>query len=159
MDFEEFLNQHFSAIFRDPLRSILDFPPNDVQIKIIKRSLRTLDYVRPKDDVAVLPNYVRHCLDCFTRNWKVVEFSHRLSARIERAMMSVSVYQQEFEVDQDFSSLDDTLVYQVRGAFLFEVFKLKQKNCFFRVKVVHPAVASRLQVFRRCQHSFPAPTH
>lgn len=71
-----------------------------------------MDYVRPKEEVALLPNYVRHCLECFTRIWKVVEFSHRISVRIERNLMSVSVYQQEFEVDQDFSSLDDTLVYQ-----------------------------------------------
>lgn len=34
LDFEEFLQQHQNAIYRDPLRSILDFPLTDIQVRV-----------------------------------------------------------------------------------------------------------------------------
>ncbi|CAM6031703.1 unnamed protein product, partial [Sphagnum compactum] len=118
LDFEEFLQQHQTAIYRDPLRSILDFPLSDITLNLIERKLRTVNYVMPKEDIVALPHYVQHCIGAFTRPFKVVEFSQRhhssSTASRNRLERTVSVYHQEFEIDQDYdlSSLDETLVYQ-----------------------------------------------
>lgn len=117
IDYEDFIAQHMNLIARDPLRSILDFPANDVEVLEVNRKIRTIDYVRPKDEC--LPIYVQKCVDCYTRPWKYVEFSQRhysSSSFIRESLrdkenLSPSLYQQEFEVDRDFlSGFDDTLI-------------------------------------------------
>lgn len=47
IDYEDFLQQHSSVINRDPLRNILDFPSGDVQVKTIKRKIRTIEPIVP----------------------------------------------------------------------------------------------------------------
>lgn len=51
LDYEEFLAQHQSAIERDPLKGILDFPPNDIELKVIKRKLRTEEAIVPAESM------------------------------------------------------------------------------------------------------------
>lgn len=51
VDYEEFLLQHQTTIGRDPLRIILDFPRGDVQIKVIKRKIRTEEPVVPHESL------------------------------------------------------------------------------------------------------------
>jgi dedicator of cytokinesis protein 6/7/8 len=79
LDYEEFLIQHTNVLCRDVLRSILDFQVNvnDVQVKILPRKIRTLEHIVPKEDLNTLPLYVQHCVDCFTRPWKTVQFNQR----------------------------------------------------------------------------------
>lgn len=67
-----------------------------------------------------LPIHVKECVDCYTRPCKVVEFSQRMYSsscfsrdRFERGVMSPSIYQQEFEIDRDYYSFEDTLIYKV----------------------------------------------
>lgn len=38
-------------ISRDPLRNILDFPPNDVQMRTIERKIRTVEPIVPKENM------------------------------------------------------------------------------------------------------------
>lgn len=124
IDYEEFLQQHSNLINRDPLRDILDFPPNDLIIRQVQKKIRTLDHVMPKEELGTLPLYVQECVHCFTRPWKVVEFSHRKHSssccfrdRSYKALMS-PLDQQEYEIDSDCSSFDDsTLIYRVRRLF------------------------------------------
>ncbi|XP_059617297.1 dedicator of cytokinesis protein 7 [Phlebotomus argentipes] len=118
IDYEDFLMQHHSLLCRDPLRGILDFPPQDLKIKIIERKLRTLEHVVPKEPIETLPLYVQQCVDSFTRPWKVVEFAHRhfsssccVRERLDKGALS-PMSQQEFEIDKDFVSFDDTLTYR-----------------------------------------------
>lgn len=47
VDYEDFLNQHLLIIERDPLRSILDFPPDDVELRVVKRKIRTESPIIP----------------------------------------------------------------------------------------------------------------
>ena len=47
LDYEEFLLQHHIGLDRDPLKAILDFPPGDVELRIIKRKIRTEEPVVP----------------------------------------------------------------------------------------------------------------
>lgn len=67
-----------------------------------------------------LPIYVRECVDCYTRPWKIVEFAQRnyssscfARERFERGVISPSIYQQEFEIDRDFFTFEDNLIYKV----------------------------------------------
>lgn len=51
LDYEEFLSQHMNIINRDPLKHILDFPQEDVNVKTIPRKIRTIDHILPKEHV------------------------------------------------------------------------------------------------------------
>jgi hypothetical protein len=51
LDYEEFLIQHQTVLERDPLKSILDFPPNDVELRVIKRKIRTEEPVVPSESM------------------------------------------------------------------------------------------------------------
>nr|XP_014087312.1 dedicator of cytokinesis protein 7 isoform X2 [Bactrocera oleae] len=116
LDYEEFLTQHMNILNRDPLKHILDFPPTDVAVKIIPRKIRTIEHVVPKENIAELPLYVQECVNCYTRPWKVVEYAQRHYSssccsreRIDRGTISPSAYQQEFEIDKEFTSFDENL--------------------------------------------------
>lgn len=138
LDYEDFLLQHYNIICRDSLRNILDFPVNDVQIKEIERKIRTLHHVVPNEELSELPLHVQHCVDCYTRPWKVVEFSQRMYSsscasreRLDRGAISPSVYHQEFEIDRDNSiSFDDTLTYGVKTFSIHNVLNINDKFIF-----------------------------
>lgn len=49
LDYEDFVTQHQNIIDRDPLKSILDYPPNDVELRVIKRKIRTEEPVVPSE--------------------------------------------------------------------------------------------------------------
>ncbi|EDW04302.1 GH11724 [Drosophila grimshawi] len=117
LDYEEFLTQHMNIINRDPLKHILDFPQGDVSVKIIPRKIRTIDHIIPKENISDLPKHLQECIRCYTRPWKVVEYAERhysssccARERIDRETISTSAYQQEFEIDKDFSSFDETFI-------------------------------------------------
>ncbi|XP_055593172.1 dedicator of cytokinesis protein 7 [Uranotaenia lowii] len=119
IDYEEFLAQHSNLLMRDSLRSILDFPGNDVQVRVVPRKIRTIEHVVPQEDLSELPLHVQHCVDCFTRPWKVVDFAQRhyssscnARERIDKGALSPSSYQQEFEIDRDYfgcSSMEESV--------------------------------------------------
>ncbi|XP_017954547.1 dedicator of cytokinesis protein 6 isoform X2 [Drosophila navojoa] len=115
LDYEEFLIQHMNTINRDPLKHILDFPQGDVSVKTIPRKIRTVDHILPNENISELPKHVQESIRCYTRPWKVVEYAHRhysssscARERIDRDITSPSAYQQEFEIDKDFSSFDES---------------------------------------------------
>lgn len=51
LDYEEFLVQHQSVLDRDPLRPILDFPLGDVELRIVKRKIRTEEPIVPYESL------------------------------------------------------------------------------------------------------------
>ncbi|BFF96110.1 dedicator of cytokinesis protein 6 [Drosophila madeirensis] len=118
LDYEEFLAQHMNIINRDPLKHILDFPQGDVTVKTIPRKIRTVDHITPNENLIDLPQHVQECVNCYTRPWKVVEYAQRHYSsscyirRIDRGTISPSAYQQEFEIDKDFASFDETFAYK-----------------------------------------------
>lgn len=73
-----------------------------------------------------LPMHIRECVECYTRPWKVVEFSQRQFSsscsvrepRFEKGALTPNVCQQEFEIDRDYYSLDETLTYKVSNEHL-----------------------------------------
>lgn len=64
--------------------------------------------------------HIRECVDCYTRPWKAVEFSQRQyssscltrESRFDKGAITPSVCQ-EFEIDRDYYSLDETLTFKV----------------------------------------------
>jgi len=51
LDYEEFLGQHQSVLERDPLKPILDFPPGDVELRVVKRKIRTEEPIIPYESM------------------------------------------------------------------------------------------------------------
>lgn len=51
LDYEDFLAQHQSVLDRDPLKPILDFPPEDVEVQVVKRKTRTEEPVVPYESM------------------------------------------------------------------------------------------------------------
>lgn len=53
LDYEDFLIQNATVLNRDPLKQILEFPPNDVSVKTIPKKTRTIKPIVPKEDLYV----------------------------------------------------------------------------------------------------------
>lgn len=53
IDYEEFLTQNVEVINQDPLKNILLFPSDDVLVKTIPRKIRTVDHIRPNENMLV----------------------------------------------------------------------------------------------------------
>ncbi|KAL7303214.1 hypothetical protein TKK_0004415 [Trichogramma kaykai] len=102
LDYEEFIIQHQAILERDPLRSILDYPPNDVEVKVIKRKIRTEEPIVPSEPIDSVSPYVRQCIESFTSDWVVVhrKFRRRVSP-VAREQLVQDTPKQDFEVDQE----------------------------------------------------------
>lgn len=115
LDYEDFIQQHQMMIYRHPLRSIIDFPPNDIQVFIEPRKIRTKKPILPKEPLNELEPYVKDCIECYTRDWVVVEYCYRhhstsstVRDRItEREILLQNIPRQEFEVDLNEHTLID----------------------------------------------------
>lgn len=65
-----------------------------------------------------LPLHVRECVDCYVRPWKVVEFCQRhfsssCAIRPDKSSVTSNMYQQEFEIDREYYSFDESITYKV----------------------------------------------
>lgn len=49
IDYEDFIQQYQMLIDRHPLRSIIDFPSNDIQVFIEPKKMRTKQPILPKE--------------------------------------------------------------------------------------------------------------
>ncbi|TGZ37405.1 Dedicator of cytokinesis protein 7 [Temnothorax longispinosus] len=65
LDYEKFLGQHQSVLDRDPLKPILDFPPRDVELRVIKRKIRTEEPVVSHKSIDTVSPYVKRCIESF----------------------------------------------------------------------------------------------
>ncbi|XP_008560858.1 dedicator of cytokinesis protein 7 [Microplitis demolitor] len=102
VDYEDFLNQHLLIIERDPLRSILDFPPDDVELRVVKRKIRTEKPVVPFESLDTVTPYVRRCIETFTSDYIVIHRKYRRKASpIARERLILDTPRQDFEVDQE----------------------------------------------------------
>ena len=48
LDFEDFLLQHQNAVDRDPMRQLLEYPPDDVTVEMLRRHCRTIAPIIPE---------------------------------------------------------------------------------------------------------------
>jgi hypothetical protein len=47
-DFEDFLAQHQNTMDRDPMNQLLEFPTDDIQVKRLCRTVRTIAPIIPE---------------------------------------------------------------------------------------------------------------
>ncbi|KAF4523421.1 hypothetical protein B566_EDAN007893 [Ephemera danica] len=112
LDYEEFLQQHQTVVNRDPLRDVLEFPENDLDVGIIPRTIRTEVNIVPEEDK--LSAHVRDCLHCYTSDWVVVSHRYRhhssscwVRDRAGECLELVKTLpRQEFEVDHENSNIN-----------------------------------------------------
>lgn len=113
-----------------------------------------------------LPMHIRECVDCYTRPWKLVEFSQRHFSssclmrdqqRLNKGALSPGIGQQEFEIDREYYSLDETMTYRVRSKWWFMHFSSLMRifSNSHRLKVVRrqSVAGNRLRAFRRCHRA------
>ncbi|XP_011297900.1 dedicator of cytokinesis protein 7 [Fopius arisanus] len=102
LDYEDFLTQHQTILDRDPLRPILDFPPGDVELRMITRKIRTEEPVIPFESLDTVSPYIHRCIDTFTSDWLVIhrKYKGRISP-IARERLLQDTPRQDFEVDQE----------------------------------------------------------
>lgn len=74
VDFEEFVQTNASLIASDPLKSMLVFPADDIEVNVCQRVINTIKPIIPDfDDVSAQENpHINQCLRCYTSNWIVV---------------------------------------------------------------------------------------
>lgn len=121
LDYEDFLIQHSNLLCRDALRNILDFPPVDIQVKIVPRKIRTIDYIVPNETISELPIHIQECVDSYVRPWKMVEFTHRhlsssnftkdhpATSPVPTMVPTATTEHHEFEIDRELYSFEDNL--------------------------------------------------
>ncbi|XP_028857801.1 dedicator of cytokinesis protein 7 isoform X21 [Denticeps clupeoides] len=70
VDFEEYLITHPSVIESGPLRDLIEFPPDDIEVLYVPRECRTMGQAVPEegDNDA----HVRDCVRSYTEDWAIV---------------------------------------------------------------------------------------
>jgi len=49
LDYEEFVSERQRAGDRDPLAHVFDFPPDDIEVKLLPRKIRTMGHILPEE--------------------------------------------------------------------------------------------------------------
>ncbi|XP_063219662.1 dedicator of cytokinesis protein 7 [Bacillus rossius redtenbacheri] len=109
LDYEEFIQQHRMLLDHDALQNVLDFPENDIVVRIIPRKIRTLSSILPEESLNDLPPHVRDCVHCYSADWMVISYQYRIHSSSswvrdhteEKHSLVKTIPRQEFEVDYD----------------------------------------------------------
>uniref|UniRef100_A0A4W3ICG8 Dedicator of cytokinesis 7 n=1 Tax=Callorhinchus milii TaxID=7868 RepID=A0A4W3ICG8_CALMI len=121
VDYEEYLCTHPPAVEPGPLRDLLEFPRDDLEVIYSPRECRTLGQAMPEE--AELDPHVRDCVKTYTEDWAIV--NRKLGAVfVDSEMLGVNYT--GFAVTQDelkrrSVSIDDT----PRGSWACSIFDLK----------------------------------
>ncbi|KAI0241313.1 Dedicator of cytokinesis protein 7 [Lamellibrachia satsuma] len=111
-DFEEFLYQHQNAIDRDPMRHLLEFPPDDVRVELLQRTVRTVSPVMPEQGAESDP-HIRDCIKCYTSGFTEVNRCYQQLAcqhwdDAGRSGTLRPTLKQEYEVDVEEDEVEET---------------------------------------------------
>ncbi|XP_066563982.1 dedicator of cytokinesis protein 7 isoform X2 [Amia ocellicauda] len=145
VDFEDYVNTHPPAAEPGPLRELVDFPPDDVELVLEERECRTLEPGLPEDDA--LDPRVRDALGVYTDDWLIIQRKYQRFSTIHTPHTAErqrerqrGLAKQTFELDdlgddrggqedqEDLKrrsvSLDDT----PRGSWASSIFDLKNSS-------------------------------
>uniref|UniRef100_A0A8C9VZX3 Dedicator of cytokinesis 7 n=1 Tax=Scleropages formosus TaxID=113540 RepID=A0A8C9VZX3_SCLFO len=103
VDFEEYLITHPPIIESGPLRDLVEFPPDDIEVLHVPRECRTLGQAVPEEGDN--DPHVRDCARSYTEDWAVEPAGYVLQDDLKRRSMS----------------MDDT----PRGSWACSIFDLK----------------------------------
>ncbi|XP_073090159.1 dedicator of cytokinesis protein 7 isoform X10 [Manis javanica] len=70
VDLEDYLNTHPLAVDSGPLRDLIEFPPDDIEVVYSPRDCRTLVSAVPEE--SEMDPHVRDCIRSYTEDWAVV---------------------------------------------------------------------------------------
>lgn len=107
LEFEDFVKAHQSTVDRDPLRHLLQFPIDDIEVKTIQKKPRTVVHVAP-EDLTELSCRESDCLQQYTANYTVsyrrygkYSPSEVLSEMVQKRNERISLIpKQTYECDQ-----------------------------------------------------------
>ena len=107
VDYEEFTQSRAGE--RDSSAHLLEFPRDDIDVKVLPRKVRTMGHVLPEEAKDYLDPSVQNCVDCYTSDYVVVRRKHHHfsssincpvdAAEEERRRIVVGVAPQEYELD------------------------------------------------------------
>uniref|UniRef100_A0A673IQ61 Dedicator of cytokinesis protein 7-like n=1 Tax=Sinocyclocheilus rhinocerous TaxID=307959 RepID=A0A673IQ61_9TELE len=135
VDFEEYLITHPPLIESGPLRDLIEFPPDDIEVLYTPRECRTLGQAVPEEGEN--DPHVRDCVRSYTEDWAVV--NRKYDASLDFHLKSQKERQrglpkQVFESDElpDHSSYQDDQVnlslLQLRVIWACSIFDLKNSQ-------------------------------
>ncbi|XP_072561324.1 dedicator of cytokinesis protein 7 isoform X2 [Paramormyrops kingsleyae] len=143
VDFEEFLSSHALGAEPGPLRQLMEFPPDDLELRLQERECMTLEPALPEEDT--LDPRVRDALGVYTDDWLIIQrkYQHlstahwaqtpeRLRERqrglvkqtFELDVASADRHDDQDDIKRRSVSLDDT----PRGSWASSIFDLKNSS-------------------------------
>uniref|UniRef100_A0A671SYB2 Dedicator of cytokinesis protein 7-like n=1 Tax=Sinocyclocheilus anshuiensis TaxID=1608454 RepID=A0A671SYB2_9TELE len=141
VDFEEYLITHPPLIESGPLRDLIEFPPDDIEVLYTPRECRTLGQAVPEEGEN--DPHVRDCVRSYTEDWAVVNRKydasldfHLTSQKERQRGLPKQVFESDelpdhssYQDDQDdlkrrSMSIDDT----PRGSWACSIFDLKNSQ-------------------------------
>uniref|UniRef100_A0A8C1AF96 Dedicator of cytokinesis 7 n=1 Tax=Cyprinus carpio carpio TaxID=630221 RepID=A0A8C1AF96_CYPCA len=141
VDFEEYLITHPPLIESGPLRDLIEFPPDDIEVLYTPRECRTLGQAVPEEGEN--DPHVRDCVRSYTEDWAIVNRKYDtsldflLTSQKERQRgLPKQVFESDelpdhssYQDDQDdlkrrSMSIDDT----PRGSWACSIFDLKNSQ-------------------------------
>uniref|UniRef100_A0A673IV93 Dedicator of cytokinesis protein 7-like n=1 Tax=Sinocyclocheilus rhinocerous TaxID=307959 RepID=A0A673IV93_9TELE len=136
VDFEEYLITHPPLIESGPLRDLIEFPPDDIEVLYTPRECRTLGQAVPEEGEN--DPHVRDCVRSYTEDWAVVNRKYDASLDFHlKSVLSLELifFLNSLNINTDFCmsqddlkrrsmSIDDT----PRGSWACSIFDLKNSQ-------------------------------
>uniref|UniRef100_A0AAY4C7T2 Dedicator of cytokinesis 6 n=1 Tax=Denticeps clupeoides TaxID=299321 RepID=A0AAY4C7T2_9TELE len=126
VDFEEYVSNHPPGAEQGPLRQLLDFPPDDLELVLQERECPTLEAALPEEET--LDPRVRDALGVYTDDWLIIQrkyvHSNEVCEDCLRCKVFVMLPPPQDEVKRRSVCLDDT----PRGSWASSIFDLKNSS-------------------------------
>ena len=109
LDYEEFVSQQQRLNRNQQSRNdniLVDFPPDDIEVNVVPRKIRTLGHVLPEEPMEQLDATIQNCVYTYTSDWVVVKRKYHHHSSSIRPIDDLDVClkeplpQQEFEIDE-----------------------------------------------------------
>uniref|UniRef100_A0A8C1H180 Dedicator of cytokinesis 7 n=1 Tax=Cyprinus carpio TaxID=7962 RepID=A0A8C1H180_CYPCA len=125
VDFEEYLITHPPLIESGPLRDLIEFPPDDIEVLYTPRECRTLGQAVPEEGEN--DSHVRDCTRSYTEDWAIVNRKYDASLHLfflNSLNINTDFYMSQDDLKRRSMSIDDT----PRGSWACSIFDLKNSQ-------------------------------
>uniref|UniRef100_A0A671TCH5 Dedicator of cytokinesis protein 7-like n=1 Tax=Sinocyclocheilus anshuiensis TaxID=1608454 RepID=A0A671TCH5_9TELE len=125
VDFEEYLITHPPLIESGPLRDLIEFPPDDIEVLYTPRECRTLGQDVPEEGEN--DSHVRDCTRSYTEDWAIVNRKYDASRHLfflNSLNINTDFCMSQDDLKRRSMSIDDT----PRGSWACSIFDLKNSQ-------------------------------
>uniref|UniRef100_A0A8C1WQS1 Dedicator of cytokinesis 7 n=1 Tax=Cyprinus carpio TaxID=7962 RepID=A0A8C1WQS1_CYPCA len=125
VDFEEYLITHPPLIESGPLRDLIEFPSDDIEVLYTPRECRTLGQAVPEEGEN--DSHVRDCTRSYTEDWAIVNRKYDASLHLfflNSLNINTDFYMSQDDLKRRSMSIDDT----PRGSWACSIFDLKNSQ-------------------------------